>query len=503
MAREGIDIIHSDGTTETWYATSVNAGTEVDPNPTMSGTETNLDGIGIDGTNYNITDVVANPTLAGTESALTGIEIDGTKYSIPVGGITEVTYSELKTLRDNGTLTPGATYRINDFVTTLIGYYDLSTIGGSGRLHYAKSAEHPYDIIVTADDASHLSETARVALHSGDTYFLNNDLSAWEIKYCLDNDTNRFAWADPNGKGVVWWMKDEFNNESGYDFKNVLFLRYKCKTADAQSSYTPQDYSGITGEYYVTPLNVFICLSAYMQTGTYVNPFSIKPDGTPRNAWNFDIYVGATILNSISAEEIDSSYLSTYSANLQYTFSATAYGNYVDASLNEYRSCLENYIELCGDLFEQQISHTFTKLGLGMNILYDNGAILSNYIGANSFCNTSGSSMQIHIDDDCSGNMLAQNTFGYATTLEKECSFNEISCGSTGAKIEAKSSYVAFLGNALTIGRDVSDVVIPSMQFDSLKNVVVLNTVGSSGNATIYSNYTAGVSTTDGGITWS
>lgn len=53
-------------------------------------------------------------------------------------------------------------------------------------------------------------------------------LESWEIKYCLDNDKTRFQWADEvSGKGVVWYMKDEFGNEAFYDFKNVQFKRYK------------------------------------------------------------------------------------------------------------------------------------------------------------------------------------------------------------------------------------------------------------------------------------
>ena len=52
MAREGINIIHSDGTTETWYATSATVGSEVSANPTLSGDEEILTGIDINGTNY-------------------------------------------------------------------------------------------------------------------------------------------------------------------------------------------------------------------------------------------------------------------------------------------------------------------------------------------------------------------------------------------------------------------------------------------------------------------
>ena len=48
------------------------------------------------------------------------------------------------------------------------------------------------------------------------------NIPAWELKYCLDNDTERFAWADDEqGKGIIYYMKDEWNNECPYDFKNI------------------------------------------------------------------------------------------------------------------------------------------------------------------------------------------------------------------------------------------------------------------------------------------
>ena len=48
------------------------------------------------------------------------------------------------------------------------------------------------------------------------------NLSAWGLKYCLDNDITRFAWADTtNGKGVIYYMKDEYGNEAWYDFKSI------------------------------------------------------------------------------------------------------------------------------------------------------------------------------------------------------------------------------------------------------------------------------------------
>lgn len=208
------------------------------------------------------------------------------------------TWAELKAMRDNSQLTEGCLYRITDYETIISGV-DVQYAG------------HPFDIIVLATDVNVLSEDAMAVRSARDTegYFANSKLEAWELKYCLDNDTTRFAWASeggeqwiitvfetivymslvstddhtydgfpykftasvdgdflefyfahlelqsgeefipnkivfngevqenepitqiihnnaPEGKGVIWYMKDEFNNLCYYDFKNVLFKRY-------------------------------------------------------------------------------------------------------------------------------------------------------------------------------------------------------------------------------------------------------------------------------------
>lgn len=125
--------------------------------------------------------------------------------------IIEITWSELKAKKDTGELTLGQLYRIIDYQCTTT---ESNTF----------SAGHQFDIIVLALSKNILSEQAYAALHSGDTYFANNNLSAWKLWYCLDNDTTRFAWADStNGKGVIYRMIDEFNNDVPYDFKNIKF----------------------------------------------------------------------------------------------------------------------------------------------------------------------------------------------------------------------------------------------------------------------------------------
>jgi hypothetical protein len=62
-------------------------------------------------------------------------------------------------------------------------------------------------------------------------------LGAWELKYCLENDISRFDWADPStSTGVIYWMKDEWGNECGYDFKSIQLYNEEL------GSWTPTFY---------------------------------------------------------------------------------------------------------------------------------------------------------------------------------------------------------------------------------------------------------------------
>ena len=148
--------------------------------------------------------------------------------NIDTGDITlliETTYDELKALRDNSGLSIGCFYRITDYVATTIQ-------------EGTQSAEHPFDILIRAISENELESKVSAILHRGDEYFANNDLSAWELWYSLDNDTSRFAWADEvNGKGVIFRMIDEFGNECPYDFKSIQ-MRNALNTEDQTYYYT-------------------------------------------------------------------------------------------------------------------------------------------------------------------------------------------------------------------------------------------------------------------------
>ena len=124
--------------------------------------------------------------------------------------MTEVTYEELVQLRDNGKLVPGCKYRMIDYETTTKSYD-------------TQSAGHQFDLICTALDTNIIDEKCSAIQSARDTegYFTNSKLSSWQILYSLEN--SKYDWAAYNGKGVIYHLIDENNNEAFYDFKNIQF----------------------------------------------------------------------------------------------------------------------------------------------------------------------------------------------------------------------------------------------------------------------------------------
>ena len=145
-------------------------------------------------------------------SKITKINVGGVDYELGGSGsaqVLETTYAQLKELVDSSGLTPGNRYRITDFVSIFN--------------ENVKSANHPFDLIVTASSVNTFYPKAEAAKHEGDDYFVNCDLSAWEIWYDFNNDTSKYYFANENtGKGFIYRMIDENNNDVNYDFKNLL-----------------------------------------------------------------------------------------------------------------------------------------------------------------------------------------------------------------------------------------------------------------------------------------
>ena len=298
--------------------------------------------------------------------------VDNTIANIAVAQSISITWSDLKAKRDASELTPGMQYRITDYTCTTT--QDATT-----------SAGHVFDIIVTADDESTLNEVARAAKHEGDSYFANNDLNAWKIWYCLDNDNTRFGWADStNGKGVIYRMIDEFNNDVPYDFKNIQFYRQLDKDKRLWSIISEDNtgvpcytFSSVGDSFTIEFTDMSLSISNYVYSNVIKN-------------CNIDGYYGEQVLNN-------NCFFGTY-----------CYGNIfeVDSSINTFgESCSNN---------------TFG------NYCYSN--TFGNYCGLNTFGHSCNSNT---FGDECSkntfGNMCSINTFGNEcsiNTFGNECSTN-------------------------------------------------------------------------------
>lgn len=204
---------------------------------------------GLSKLNVNIKDIAKQTDFEQLKNTVDNLE--------PVPSLTEITYNNLRILRNNGKLIPGTWYRITDYQTTT-------------NKANTQAAGHQFDVIVLATDNNNLSHCARAIQHEGDTYFKNSNLNAWQLWYDLDNDVLKYDWANSSGKGVIYRMIDEYNNDIPYDFKNIMFTAY----------YEPETYTG----YYYT----FSGLNGDEILDASVNPYPY----TTIDTQNVIIYAG-------------------------------------------------------------------------------------------------------------------------------------------------------------------------------------------------------------------
>lgn len=127
--------------------------------------------------------------------------------------IVQVTYSELKELVDNAGLIVGKQYAITD--------YSCIYIQPVSNVEMEVAAPDVKYIICTAVSTNRLDE--HVQYVRTDEY-----LKITECLYSIDpsyrNWTKNMTTLSP--KGVVYYMRDEYDNEMSYDFKHVKFRRW-------------------------------------------------------------------------------------------------------------------------------------------------------------------------------------------------------------------------------------------------------------------------------------
>lgn len=258
-----------------------------------------------------------------------------------------ITYADLVALKNASELVEGTYYRITDYVTT--------TNGKSANTDEpSRSAGHQFDIVVRATSGSTFSELASASLHEGDTYFATQNVGAWQIWYDINNDTTKYSWAvtDGTGKGVIYRMIDERQNDLPYDFKNIQF--YRDKTLEKYACIADQ-MKIEDGYYYTFTTTQGADVSKYgdmsLLTGDYVVNNTILKHVTDSNT---------AILNNIITIQGNSR------AFVSNSFGYSSYDNTFGSQIRENNFGYHFYNNICGD---NTIANTFSYYGRN-NIIY-------------------------------------------------------------------------------------------------------------------------------------
>lgn len=165
------------------------------------------------------------------------------------------------------------------------------------------------------DEDKYVSSTAYFAFNVGDeTYYLKRYVpNSTETQYTYNASRKTMTASGsisisdrlyiPVGRGVIYYLKDEFNNICYYDFKNILFERY----------------------------NINIRFKNYNSGTTYSYYWGIINDGTlyPTNTGNWEVSLNGT------------------SKKYYYTFAGSS--NEQDYSLNHTKHSSGNYYCLCSN----------------------------------------------------------------------------------------------------------------------------------------------------------
>ena len=370
---------------EGWYTIANNEGEHASGKYNVSNGDTQFSvGIGTsDNNRKNAFEVKKNGDIY-----IEGVEgkIQDKLNAVGQASIISVTYNEIVGLRRDSKLIPGQQYRITDYVTTTVQ-------------ENTQSAGHQFDIIVTADDVNVLNENARAIQHTTNEndYFSNSDLSAWELKYCLDNDTDKFKWATESGKGVIYYMKDEWNNECPYDFKNIQFARWELSNPVGYRN----DYDFDNWE------------ENWVEESTPCD--SLKTGFNGLNGSNKEFYYGYNEFDDFYKYRVV--YEISESPTYCYTF-----GNSTDYSVNG-----SNY----GNVIKEYKNGNTIPIRLN-NIVFLSSSCYSNTFGNSCYSNTFGNSCYSNtFGDDCDsntfGNYCRSNTFGnycYSNTFGNYCRSN-------------------------------------------------------------------------------
>lgn len=416
----------------------------------------------------------------------------------------KVTYSELKNLRDNSTLIPGQQYRITDYVTTT-------------TQQNTQSANHAFDVIVTATDVNTLNENAKVIKHEGDTYFANANLNAWEIKYTIDNNDEKYQWADKtNGKGVIYYMKDENANECPYDFKNIMFKRWaysdvqsdKLTTEDINKLKSTFVYNSSTQpiHYSESASNRSVAGSTNLivdaQNSGWYYTFSIVDNGTVKDASILDLegYGGLSwhesgVLNNAMLPSyttgpwVDEPGKVCYELNNN-VFSCNAANEFLGFVNNKFdEDCRSNTFGN-GTNYSTFNGHCSNILmGEQNNHCHFTMYSLYNILGSKNSSNYFKDSYRNLIISDCDYNTFGSDC-GY-NVLTTDCNYNTFGNHCSYNKIGNNSKHNSFGNNCMynEIGENCNSNSFGNSCGKKEKDIIKKNTIGNNSSNNSFGNY--------------
>lgn len=327
-------------------------------------------------------------------STITKVNVGGVDYDLGGGGggtLVETTYAQLKELVDVSGLTPGNRYRITDFVSMFA---------------FVQSANHPFDLIVTANTENTFYPKAQAILHEGDDYFAKCDLSKWEIWYDFSNNTKEHPLADSEGKGYIYRMIDEWNNDVNYDFKNLLvkveasFFPFFASSADDETHFYTFSYATDSTK------ESLLAVSDYsVKNGQYCKNNYIKAKYGTSSPFNNGVGIFLGICGGVSGMVINGIKNNHIEGDTFAVFSYTMFGGSIleNVSYNCFSVSL-----LAGDVFYNSLFNGKLKIGPGF---YDwiNGVKMGS-ITNNTILSTKRSSMNVSGQDvdslSFSGNII-------------------------------------------------------------------------------------------------
>ena len=329
----------------------------------------------------NIT-VTVTPTSNINEFTIR-IDGDGTKYtgyiewtgwySNPLPPVQEsYTYDELSSLVAADGIVVGQQYVLSNY---------KATVDSTITTARATSNQIEFYLILTGTSENTFSDTAIAAKKKDSTSSTNFD--GWKVSYSFENNTSKYAWADTvNGRGVIYYMQDEFGNSCPYDFKNIQFNISDTETVEWRYTFSTGTATEVDASIEGDTNNVYgnEIKTAKINGGVQIlNQIVFKGKNCFNNTFGNDC-----TKNVFGSDCNNNSFGTTFTSNkIGSYFSSNTFGN----------SCSNNDFHF-GSVSYQYTSNTF---GSGIHFVNIGGNVLFMY---NMVVNTAGTKLDpVNLND--------------------------------------------------------------------------------------------------------